>query len=88
MMEANFRDSKLFSKLVNQKRKTSQGYTAMIKIDDTEYRGDAQVLSGFFEYHNGNSSPLSCPNLEITQGSDIPDVLGTVTESKQPGVEF
>ena len=55
MMEANFRDQKLFSKLVNQKRNKNQGYTAMIKIEDKEYRGDAQVLSGFFTYHNGNS---------------------------------
>ena len=57
MMAANFRDPKLFSKLVNRNRKSNQGYTAMIKIDGTEYRGDAQVLSGFFLYHNGNSSP-------------------------------
>ena len=28
MMEANFRDQKLFSKLVNQKRNKNQGYTA------------------------------------------------------------
>ena len=57
MMEANFRDQKLFSKLVNQKRNTNQGYTSMIKIEGVEHRGDAQVLSGFFNYHNGNSSP-------------------------------
>ena len=57
MMEANFRDPKLFSKLVNQNRKTNQGYTAMIKINDEEFRGDAQVLAGFLTYHNGNSSP-------------------------------
>ena len=57
MMEANFRDPKLFSKLVNQKRNKNQGYTAMIKVNDTEYRGDAQVLAGFFTYHDGNSSP-------------------------------
>ena len=57
MMEANFRDQKLFSKLVNQKRNTNQGYTSMIKIEGIEHRGDAQVLSGFFNYHNGNSSP-------------------------------
>jgi hypothetical protein len=29
----------------------------MIKINDEEFRGDAQVLAGFFTYHNGNSSP-------------------------------
>ena len=57
MMAANFRDPKLFSKMVNRNRKSNQGYTAMIKIDGKEYRGDAQVLSGFFLYHNGNSSP-------------------------------
>ena len=38
-------------------RKSTQGYTAMIKVGETEYRGDAQVLSGFFSYHNGNSTP-------------------------------
>jgi hypothetical protein len=48
---------KQFLKLVNQKRNTNKGYTAMIKIEDKEYRGDAQVLSGFFTYHNKNSSP-------------------------------
>ena len=57
MMEANFRDQKLFSKLVNQKKNTNQGYTSMIKIEGIEHSGDAQVLSGFFNYHNGNSSP-------------------------------
>ena len=44
LMEANFRNPKLFSKLVNRNRKTTQGYTAMIKVDNKEYRGDAQVL--------------------------------------------
>ena len=48
MMEANFRDPKLFSKLVNKKRNKNQGYTAMINVNDQEYRGDAQVLSVFF----------------------------------------
>ena len=57
MMEANFRDPKLFSRLVNRNRVNNQGYTAMIKFDGEEYRGDAQVLAGFFTYHNGNSSP-------------------------------
>ena len=57
MIEANFRNPKLFSKLVKKKRKNDQGYTAMINVNDKEYRGDAQVLSGFFTYHNGNSSP-------------------------------
>ena len=57
MMEANFRDPKLLSKLVNQKKKSNQGYTGMIKMNGAEYRGDAQVLAGFFSYHDGNSSP-------------------------------
>ena len=47
VMEANFRNPKLFSKLVKKKRKNDQGYTAMINVNDKEYRGDAQVLSGF-----------------------------------------
>ena len=29
----------------------------MLTVDGDEYHGDAQVLSGFFTYHNGNSSP-------------------------------
>ena len=57
LMEANFRNPKSFSKLVNRNRKTTQGYTAMIKVDNKEYRRDAQVLAGFFTYHDGNSSP-------------------------------
>ena len=57
MMEANFRDPKLFSKIVNRKRINKQGYTTLINVDGKEYRGDAQVLAGFFNYHNGNSSP-------------------------------
>ena len=51
LMEANFRDPKLFSKLVNKNRVQNQGYTAMINVHGEEYRGDAQVLSGFFSYH-------------------------------------
>ena len=38
-------------------RKSIQGYTTMIKVDGSEYRGDGQVLSGFFSHHNGNSTP-------------------------------
>ena len=57
MMNANFKDPKLFSKLVNKKRSCNSGYTAMIKIEDSVYKGDAQVLSGFFKYHNDRSSP-------------------------------
>ena len=57
MMEANFRNPKVFSKLVNRNRNSNQGYTTMIKVGETEYRGDAQVLSGFFKYHDGNSNP-------------------------------
>ena len=57
MMNANFRDPKLFSQLVNKKKDNKSGYTSMIKFDDKEYRGDAQVLSGFFKYHNDKSSP-------------------------------
>ena len=29
----------------------------MLSIEGTDYRGDAQVLSGFFEYYNGNATP-------------------------------
>ena len=65
-MEANFRDPKLFSKLVNKNRIQNQGYTAMIKVNGEEYRGDAQVLSGFCSYHNGNSSP---PPIEKTEAN-------------------
>ena len=57
MMNANFRDPKLFSKLVNKKRSSNSGYTAMIQFDENVYKGDAQVLSGFFKYHNDRSSP-------------------------------
>ena len=57
MMNANFRDPKLFSKLVNKRRLNNQGYTTMLKIEETEFKGDAQVLAGFFEYHNGNATP-------------------------------
>jgi hypothetical protein len=57
MMEANFRDPKLFSKLVNRNRVKADGYTTLINVEGKEYRGDAQVLSGFFLYHNGNSVP-------------------------------
>ena len=44
MMNANFRDPKLFSKLVNKKRTSNSGYTAMIQFDENVYKGDAQVL--------------------------------------------
>ena len=57
MMEANFRDPKLFSYLVNKKKNSTSGYTAMIKVDDEEFRGDSQVLAGFFKYHSDRSSP-------------------------------
>ena len=57
MMNANFRDPKLFAQLVNKKKKNNAGYTAMIEFDDTTYHGDAQVLSGFFKYHDQKSSP-------------------------------
>ena len=57
LMQANFRDPKLFSKLVNKKRMKNQGHTSMLKVNDVEYRGDNQVLAGFFEFHNDNSNP-------------------------------
>ena len=47
-MTANFRDPKMFSKLVKKKRNNNQGYTSMIKVNDVEFRGDNQVLAGFF----------------------------------------
>ena len=47
MMNANFRDPKLFSYLVNKKKNNMSGYKTMIKCDDIEFRGDAQVLAGF-----------------------------------------
>ena len=33
MMEANFRDPKLFSYLVNKKKNNTSGYTTMIKFN-------------------------------------------------------
>ena len=58
MMNANFRNPKLFSYLVKKKKKNNtSGYTTMIKCDETEFRGDAQVLTGFFKYHKDKSSP-------------------------------
>ena len=68
MMEANFRDPKLFSKLVNKNRVNNQGYTAKITVNGEDYCGDAQVLSGFFSYHNGNSSP---PPLEKSEDNTM-----------------
>ena len=64
MMEANLRDPKLFSKLVSRNRKNNQGYTTMIQVDGKEHRGDAQVLSGFFNYHNGNYNPPQLTKLD------------------------
>ena len=57
MMNPNFRDPKLFSYLVNKKKNSTSGYTSFIKFDEKEYRGDSQVLAGFFKYHNEKSSP-------------------------------
>ena len=56
-MNANFKDPKLFSQLVKKKKSNNSGYRTMIKLDDIEFRGDAQVLAGFFKYHNEKSSP-------------------------------
>ena len=28
-----------------------------LNFDGKNFKGDAQVLSGFFEYHNGNTNP-------------------------------
>ena len=36
----------------------------MLKYGDIEYRGDAQVLAGFFHYHNSKSSPPEVLNTE------------------------
>ena len=41
MMQANFRDPKLFSSLVNKKKTVNSGYTTMLSIDEIEYRRDA-----------------------------------------------
>ena len=57
MMNANFRDPKLFSKLVKKNRVNNQGHTTMLSFDGKQFKGDAQVLAGFFEYHNGNTNP-------------------------------
>ena len=51
LMNANFCDPKLFSKLVNKRRLNNQGCTTMLKIEETFYKGDAQVLAGFFVLH-------------------------------------
>ena len=68
MMEAKFINPKVFSKLVNRNKKKNQGYTKMIKVDNTQYRGDAQVLSGFFAYHDSNSNP---PTLSKSENNTI-----------------
>ena len=47
MMNANFRDPKLFSQLVNKKKENKIGYTTMIKLDDEDFHGDEQVLAVF-----------------------------------------
>ena len=47
-MSANFRDPTLFSKLVQKRRLNNQGYTTMLSFDKKEYKGDAQLLAGFF----------------------------------------
>ena len=39
MMNANFRDPKLFSKLVQKKRVNNQGYTTMLSFDGKDYYG-------------------------------------------------
>ena len=57
MMKANFRDPKLFSQLVKKKKINNSGFTTMIQFDEDVFRGDAQVLAGFFKYHNEKSSP-------------------------------
>ena len=44
MMNANFRDPKLFYQIVNKKKENKSGYSSMIKFDDKEYRVDAQVF--------------------------------------------
>ena len=51
MMEAKFKDMKGFSRMVNKKRNTPRGDTGLLIIDEQQFSGDAQVLSGFFEYH-------------------------------------
>ena len=43
--------------MVNKRRVNNQGFTSLLKIVEKEYKGDGQVLAGFFEYHNGNSTP-------------------------------
>ena len=62
-MSANFRDPKLFSKLVNKKKVNNSGYTTMLKYDDIEYRGDAQGLARFF----------SLPQLKIKSTRSLQD---------------
>ena len=51
MMEAKFKDMKGFSKMVNKKRNNPRGDTGLLIIGEQQFSGDAQVLSGFFEYH-------------------------------------
>ena len=57
LMNANFRDPKLLSQLVDKKRINKSGYTAVIQVDEQEFCGDAQVLAGFLKYHNEKSNP-------------------------------
>ena len=75
LMNANFRDPKLFSKLVKQRRVNDKGYTAVLTFDEKEFRGDAQVLAGFFEYHNGNSNP---PHVSSKEKDDMTYYYATI----------
>ena len=75
LMNANFRDPKLFSKLVNKRRVNNQGYTTMLRVGDSDYKGDAQVLAGFFEYHNGNATP---PPVSSEKDSDMTYYYATI----------
>ena len=53
----------------------NQGYTAKLKVENKEFKGDAQVLSGFFKYHNGNATP---PQVSSEQEDDMTYYYATI----------
>ena len=42
---------------IKQQKVNSTGYTSSLNVDGNKYQGDAQVLSGFFKYHDEKSTP-------------------------------
>ena len=73
-MESKQVDIKNFYKIINGGKPKTKGDTALLRVNEKDYHGNAQVLAGFFEFHQkGSKAPALSdhPNDELYHHATI-----------------